>query len=125
MIEVPNAVVVVVAFAAVALLLAVVLLEVPALATRKLQIEGERIRNAVLDAVLDGDLERDEPALRPFLHFCHMVEHHTTDLRLGSVLSLHWALRLHGLDTSSEDVEEVKVPPRVEPARARAGRVAW
>lgn len=83
------------AFGLAALLVVVVFAAVPALATEKLQFEAERIRNQVLDACLDGKIDRSDPRLRSFLEFCHIVECHTNGLRLGRLVSLRLAARIH------------------------------
>ena len=100
MLDIANTLVVTVLIVTLALVFWLVLVGRPGLAKQRVQIEGERVRDELVDAYLDGVIPRDDPHIRSLMFYCHIVIEHTDQLRLNHAVAVVLAVRKHGFSPS-------------------------
>lgn len=77
----------------------------PAIARAQVEREALLIRDKVVDGILAGDIDEDNPRARDVIMFCEFIAGHARELTLVAAHSTAWALKKAGIDTAAESRE--------------------
>lgn len=77
----------------------------PAVARAQVEREALLIRDKVIDGILAGEIDDDNPRARDAIMFCEFIAGHSRELSLAAAISTAWALKRAGIDVAAESRE--------------------
>ncbi|AOZ64459.1 minor tail protein [Mycobacterium phage PhancyPhin] len=74
----------------------------PAIARARVEREALGVRDRVVDGILSGDIDRDNPRAMDALMFSHVLEKHSRDLTLSAALATLFTVQQSGTDVRAD-----------------------